>query len=76
LASNAVEAPYAVVTPYSTRLSDGLSVVQVMEAPVMLTVELTTAEMTGAVVSGIVSVVNVRSEDTASLPAESFDFTL
>src|SRR5262245_27905112 len=76
LGSKAVRLPYAVVVPYSTWLSDGSFVVQLMIAPVVIIPELLTAEMTGGVVSGSGNVVNVKSNDTAIFPAASLDCAL
>jgi len=50
-------------------------VVQVIVAPLLVSAELDTPEMTGAVVSGAAGVVNVKSADVARFPAASRLFT-
>jgi len=62
--------PYEVVSPKFTVEFDTSSVVQVMTAEVFVLVA-TMDVMTGGVVSGIASVVNVRSEEFVELPEGS-----
>jgi hypothetical protein len=54
-----VELPYCVVVPYSTRLVEDSSVVQLIVAPLVVTPEEATALITGGVVSTGVEVVKV-----------------
>ena len=67
--------PYAVEVPYSTWRLAGSFVLQVIVAPPVVTPECWTALITGGVVSGGASVVNVKSADVARLPAASLLLT-
>ncbi len=68
-----VDAPYAAVSPYSTRLSAGSFVVQVMTTEELVTEELWIRLMTGGVVSVAAAVVKLKMPETARLPAKSLD---
>mgnify|MGYP001609827647 CR=1 FL=1 len=64
------------VVPYSIWVSLDSLVVQLMVTPVEVMLVEVTAVMTGAVVSGGASVVNVKSADVVKFPDASFDLTL
>ncbi|MBO0797249.1 MAG: hypothetical protein J2P31_00345 [Blastocatellia bacterium] len=75
MASSVIDCPYDAVVPYSTWLSEFLSVVQVIVALVAVMPTAATLDITGGVVSGRDVVVKVKSPEVARLPASSLDLT-
>lgn len=73
--SDGLKDPRDEVVPYSAWVVAGSLVVQLIVAPLVVTLPVATPEITGGVVSGGAVVVNVWSEDVARLPAASLLFT-